>query len=188
MPANDPAPDSRIGVDDGSRRIWIERREIQGHGWNHRQISRFRQLLAKWRIGFWQDQAAYEAILGQTWRIVAGSFAAFLADEFANAIVLMRLKRATEGRFLWTRTIGSTIVGQAIDSAIFISIAFGGREGFDLWPLMWKQWLFKVVFETIATPLTYAAVTWLKRAEGIDAYDDEDLSPIPLPFGRAAGR
>ena len=134
---------------------------------------------------FWQDQAAYEAVLGQTWRIVAGSFAAFLAGEFANAIVLMRLKRATEGRFLWTRTIGSTIVGQAIDSAIFISIAFGGREGFDLWPLMWKQWLFKVVFETIATPLTYAAVTWLKRAEGIDAYDDEDLSPIPLPFGRA---
>jgi hypothetical protein len=131
---------------------------------------------------FWRDQQAYEAILGQTWRIVAGSFLAFLVGEFANSIVLARMKIATSGRFLWTRTIGSTIVGEGLDSAIFITIAFTGREGIDLWPLIWKQWLFKVGFETVATPFTYAAVTALKRLEGIDAYDRGiDLSPVPLP-------
>ena len=130
---------------------------------------------------FWGDQAAYESILGQTWRIVGGSFTAFLVGEFANAIVLSRMKRATQGRFLWSRTIGSTIVGQGLDSAVFITIAFAGREGIDLWPLIWKQWLFKVLFETVATPVTYAIVSVLKRLEGLDVYDEDvSLSPIPL--------
>jgi uncharacterized integral membrane protein (TIGR00697 family) len=128
---------------------------------------------------FWQDQAAYEAILGQTWRIVAASFTAFLVGEFANSVVLSRMKLATNGRFLWSRTIGSTVVGQGLDSAIFISIAFAGREGIDLWPLIWRQWLFKVLFETAATPVTYAVVTALKRLEGVDAYDrGVDLNPV----------
>jgi uncharacterized integral membrane protein (TIGR00697 family) len=130
---------------------------------------------------FWQDQQAYEAILGQTWRIVSASFAAFLVGEFANSIVLSRLKVATQGRFLWLRTISSTIIGQGLDSAIFITIAFAGREGIELWPLIWKQWLFKVLFEAIATPFTYAAVTLLKRLEGIDTYDrDVDLNPVAV--------
>jgi hypothetical protein len=130
---------------------------------------------------FWQDQEAYEAILGQTWRIVGASFAAFLVGEFANSIVLSRLKVATEGRFLWVRTISSTVIGQGLDSAIFITIAFAGREGIELWPLIWKQWLFKVLFEAVATPLTYVAVTVLKRAEGIDTYDrDVDLNPVAV--------
>ncbi|MBI5947428.1 MAG: queuosine precursor transporter [Chloroflexi bacterium] len=130
---------------------------------------------------FWQDQGAYESILGQTWRIVGGSFSAFLVGEFANSIVLARMKVATRGRFLWARTIGSTIVGEGLDSAIFITIAFAGKNGIDLWPLIWKQWLFKVGFETIATPVTYAAVIALKRLEGIDTYDqDLDLNPIAV--------
>ena len=88
---------------------------------------------------------------------------------------------ATDGRFLWARTIGSTIVGQGLDSAIFISIAFGGREGIELWPLIWKQWLFKVVFEAVATPLTYVIVDALKRAEGYDPIDaGVDLNPLAV--------
>lgn len=130
---------------------------------------------------FWQDQDAYAAILGQTWRIVAASFAAFLVGEFTNSVVLARMKVATRGRFLWSRTIGSTIAGEGLDSAIFITIAFAGREGIQLWPLIWKQWLFKVLFEVAATPLTYAVVIALKRLEGIDVYDhDTDLNPVAV--------
>jgi uncharacterized integral membrane protein (TIGR00697 family) len=130
---------------------------------------------------FWQDQAGYDAILGQTWRIVGASFTAFLVGEFANSMVLSRMKLATDGRFLWSRTIGSTIVGEGMDSAIFITIAFAGKEGIELWPLIWKQWLFKVLFETIATPVTYAVVAALKRAEGIDTYDrGVDLNPVAV--------
>ena len=128
---------------------------------------------------FWKDQAAYEAILGQTWRIVAASFAAFLIGEFANSVILARMKVATNGRFLWSRTIGSTIVGEGLDSVIFITLAFAGKQGFDLWPLIWKQWLFKVLFETVFTPVTYIAVMVLKRLEGIDVYDvDTNLNPL----------
>ncbi|MGI8925772.1 MAG: queuosine precursor transporter [Tepidiformaceae bacterium] len=128
---------------------------------------------------FWQDQAAYESILGQTWRIVGASFLAFLVGEFANAIVLARIKLVTRGRFLWARTIGSTIVGQGLDSAIFITIAFAGREGIDLWPLIWKQWLFKTVFEALATPFTYGAVIALKRVERLDAAEETAaLNPL----------
>lgn len=130
---------------------------------------------------FWRDQGAYKAILGQTWRIVTASFLAFLVGEFANSIVLARMKVATSGRLLWTRTIGSTIVGEGLDSAIFITIAFAGRDGVMLWPLIWKQWLFKVAFETLFTPVTYAAVTLLKRLEGIDVYDSStNLNPVAV--------
>ena len=130
---------------------------------------------------FYGDQEAYHAILGQTWRIVLGSFAAFLVGEFANSMVLSRLKVMTDGRFLWSRTISSTIVGEGLDSAIFITIAFAGREGFELWPLIWRQWLFKVGFEVLATPLTYLVVDTLKRLEGIDVYDrDVDLNPVAV--------
>lgn len=130
---------------------------------------------------FWQDQAAYNAILGQTWRIVLASFAAFLVGEFSNSAVLARLKVLTQGRFLWTRTIGSTVVGEGLDSLIFITIAFAGTDGVALWPLIWKQWLFKCLFEVVATPVTYAAVIALKRLEGIDTYDrDTDFNPVAV--------
>ena len=130
---------------------------------------------------FWENQAAYDSVLGQTWRLVGASFAAFLVGEFANSVVLSRMKVATNGRFLWTRTIGSTIVGEGLDSALFITLAFSGQTGIELWPLIWKQWALKVGFEVLDTPLTYAVVTALKRVEGLDTYDrDIAFNPVAV--------
>ncbi len=135
---------------------------------------------------FWGDQDAYERILGQTWRILSGSFAAVLVGEFSNSIVLSWMKRLTGGRFLWTRTIGSTVVGQGLDSAFFLTIAFFGTatipNGEALWGFWWRAWLIKTLYEAIATPLTYVTVNFMKRLEGVDAYDvDTNFSPVPLP-------
>jgi len=129
---------------------------------------------------FWKGQGAYAQILGQTPRILAGSFAAYLVGEFLNSMVLSRLKLATNGRFLWTRTIGSTLVGQAADSSIFITIAFAGAIPHGaLLSLIVTQWLFKVVYEIAATPLTYLIVGYLKRREKIDTYDYQvSLNPF----------
>ena len=131
---------------------------------------------------FWRGQAAYEEILGQTPRILAASFLAYLVGEFANAYVLARLKLATRGRWLWTRTIGSTGVGQALDTVVFVTLAFAGVvPGAALAALVAGQWAVKVAWEAAATPLTYAAVGWLKAREGIDTYDDRtDFNPIRL--------
>ena len=142
---------------------------------------------------FWGDQEAYEAILGQTWRIVGGSFTAILVGEFANSFVLARLKRATQGRFLWMRTIGSTVIGQGLDSAVFLTIAFFGTatiaNGEALWAFVWRAWLIKTLYEVVATPLTYLVVNTMKRLEGVDVYDtDTDFNPIPLPFGLSLKR
>lgn len=130
---------------------------------------------------FWEGQGSYDAILGQTWRIVAASFLAFLVGEFSNSIVLARLKLATSGRFLWLRTISSTVIGQGFDSILFVTVAFAGTGVPDLPTLIFKTWVFKVAFEVVATPVTYAVVTALKRAEGVDAYDrGVDLNPIAV--------
>ena len=142
---------------------------------------------------FWGDQEAYEAILGQTWRIVGGSFTAILVGEFANSFVLARLKRKTQGRFLWMRTISSTVIGQGLDSAIFLTIAFFGTatiaNGEALWAFVWRAWLIKTLYEVVATPLTYLVVNTMKRLEGVDVYDtDTDFNPIPLPFGLSIKR
>ena len=130
--------------------------------------------------GFWKGQQAYVQILGQTPRILGGSFLAYLTGEFLNSLVLSRLKLLTKGRFLWTRTIGSTLVGQLADSVIFISIAFVGTiPSGALVQLIVTQWLFKVAYETVATPLTYAIVGFLKRRDQIDSYDyDVKLNPL----------
>jgi len=115
---------------------------------------------------------AYSAILGMTPRIVIASLVAYLCGEFLNSFVLAKLKIATRGRMLWTRTIGSTLLGQGVDTVIFISIAFAGVLPFPvLRTVIRDQWLLKVMYEIAATPLTYAVVTWLKRREGVDAYD-----------------
>jgi uncharacterized integral membrane protein (TIGR00697 family) len=131
---------------------------------------------------FWQNQGGWDAIFGQTPRILAASFVAYLAGEFANAFVLAKLKVATGGRWLWTRTIGSTLVGQALDTAVFIGAAFGGTvPGGVLVGMMLGQWLVKVTYEVVATPLTYAVVGWLKAREGIDTFDDRtDFNPVRL--------
>jgi uncharacterized integral membrane protein (TIGR00697 family) len=129
---------------------------------------------------FWQGQAAYETILGYTPRLLAASFIAYLIGEFANSFVLAKMKVATRGRWLWTRTIGSTLVGEGLDSFVFMSIAFVGTIPFDgLASAMVTQWLFKVAYEVLATPLTYAIVAWLKRQEGLDVYDERtNFSPV----------
>ncbi len=137
-----------------------------------------------WNAGIYKSQTeavtAYQAILGFTPRLLAASFIAYIAGEFLNSFVLAKMKIKTKGRFLWMRTIGSTIVGQAADSAIFITIAFLGIfSGGALVKTIISQWLFKVAYETIATPLTYAVVNHLKRVENEDFYDiGTNFSPV----------
>jgi queuosine precursor transporter len=133
--------------------------------------------------GFWQDnQDAYRATLGTTWRIFLASLAAYLVGELVNAGVLAKMKVATRGRWLWSRTIGSTIVGEGLDSLIFVTLAFAGT-GAALANAIVTTWLIKVGYETAATPLTYAIVNFLKRREGVDA-DDADTRLMPLPVRR----
>jgi uncharacterized integral membrane protein (TIGR00697 family) len=121
--------------------------------------------------GFWvENQDAYETVLGTTWRLFLASLAAYLVGEFANSIVLARLKVITRGRFLWSRTISSTIVGEGLDTTIFVTIAFAGT-GAPLAETIVTTWVIKVAWEVAATPLTYAVVNWLKRHEGIDVFD-----------------
>lgn len=130
---------------------------------------------------FWEDQSSYDAILGQTWRIVTASFVAFLAGGFSNSIVLSRMKLLTNGRWLWARTIGSTLVGEAFDTVLFVTIAFTNTGVPDLHVLMFQTWLFKCGFETVATPFTYLVVGLLKKAEGLDAYDrGVDMNPVAV--------
>ncbi len=128
------------------------------------------------------DQAAYARVLGQTPRLVLASLVAYLIGEFLNAFVLARLKVATNGRFLWVRTIGSTLIGQGVDSFVFVSLAFAGVQPYSLLLVIIRDlWLVKVAYEVAATPLTYAIVTALKRIEGVDAFDRTTrFSPIPL--------
>lgn len=122
--------------------------------------------------GFWGGQDAYEMILGAVPRILAASFIAYLVGELVNAYVLARLKVAMEGRHLWVRTIGSTLAGQLLDSAIFITIAFAGIMPAEvLLAAIVTQWLVKSAYEALATPLTYAVVGFLKRADDVDVYD-----------------
>ena len=137
----------------------------------------------------WHDEAAYKTILGFTPRLLLASFTAYLVGEFANSFVLARLKIATKGRWLWTRTIGSTLIGEGLDTIIFISIAFWGIIPPPLiLTAMLTQWTFKVLYEVIATPFTYLIVGFLKRREGLDTYDYRtNFSPILLRFRRAVG-
>lgn len=131
---------------------------------------------------FWTQQAAYNAILGFTPRLLLASFIAYLVGEFTNSFVLAKLKIFTRGRWLWTRTIGSTLVGEGLDTLIFISIAFWGviPAPFMLTAIL-TQWIFKVSYEIIATPFTYLVVGFLKRKEGLDTYDYQtNFSPILL--------
>jgi queuosine precursor transporter len=129
---------------------------------------------------FWDGQTSYDRILGYTPRLLVASFLAYLVGEFANSFVLARMKVATNGRFLWARTIGSTIVGQALDSLIFITIAFFGTIPTDaLLIAITTQWLVKSAYEAAATPITYLVVNFLKRKEGIDTFDrDTRFNPL----------
>ena len=129
---------------------------------------------------FWQDQAAYSSILGYAPRLLAASFCGYLAGEFANSFIMARMKIATQGRWLWTRTIGSTVIGQGLDTSIFIIIAFAGTPSFA--PIMIVyHWLAKTGIEALATPFTYTAINYLKKRERIDVYDYEtDFNPFTI--------
>jgi len=145
-------------------------------------------VLAIWIGGWmppaplWRGQAAYVETLGQTPRILAASFLAYLAGEFANAFVMAKMKVWTRGRWLWTRTIGSTIVGEGLDSAVFITLAFAGiLPAWALSGMIAGQWAVKVLYEAAATPITYTVVRWLKSREGLDTFDDRtDFNPVRL--------
>jgi queuosine precursor transporter len=128
----------------------------------------------------WEGQAAYEAVFGQVWRIVFASITAFWAGEFVNSYVMARMKIWTQGKHLWTRTIGSTIVGQGVDSLIFYPLAFlGVWSNSQVITVMITNWLLKVGWEVVLTPVTYAVVGWLKRKEGVDIFDkDTDFTPF----------
>ena len=130
----------------------------------------------------WGGQAAYEAVFGQVPRIVFASIAAFWAGEFANSYVLARMKVLTRGRWLWTRTIGSTVIGEGVDSLLFYPLAFWGAPGWTpalVGKVLVTQWVLKVGWEVLLTPVTYAAVGFLKRHEGVDVFDEgTDFSPF----------
>jgi hypothetical protein len=130
----------------------------------------------------WNGQAAYESVFGGTWRIVGASLIAYFSGELSNSYTLAKMKIWTQGRFLFARTIGSTIVGEAVDSMIFYPLAFYG-----LWPthlvitVMITNYMVKVGWEVIMTPVTYKVVNFLKRAEQEDYYDyDTDFTPFSL--------
>ena len=130
----------------------------------------------------WPGQAAYEFVFGNSWRIVFASMIAFWVGEFANSFVLAKMKLWTQGRFLWMRTIGSTMVGQGLDSLIFYPLAFWGLAGWppeQLWQVVLSQWVIKTAWEAALTPVTYIVVNWLKRKEGVDVFDTgTDFSPF----------
>ena len=127
---------------------------------------------------FWGGQGAYRDILGFAPRLLGASVCGYLVGEFANSFILARMKIMTQGRWLWSRTIGSTVVGQGLDSVIFLTGAYLGEAFFG--PLMIVyHWLAKVAIEAAATPLTYTAVNYLKRKEAIDTFDDKtDFNPF----------
>ena len=133
---------------------------------------------------FWQHQGAYEIAFGSTWRIVAASMFAYFCGEFVNSFVLAKMKILTAGRWLWTRTIGSTIFGEAVDSLLFYPLAFYGTgiipdEKLPL--VMTAQFVAKVGVEVAFTPVTYRVVAFLKRAEHEDFYDRRtDFNPFTL--------
>jgi queuosine precursor transporter len=133
---------------------------------------------------FWHNQEAYEIAFGTAWRVAAASMFAYFCGEFTNSFVLAKMKLLTAGRWLWTRTIGSTIVGEAVDSALFYPLAFYGTgiiPNEQLPVVMLAQFIAKVGVEVVLTPVTYKIVGFLKRAEQVDHYDrDTDFTPFAL--------
>ncbi len=130
----------------------------------------------------WENQAAYQAILGLTPRIALASLLGYWAGEFSNSVVLAKLKIFTRGRWLWTRTIGSTLVGEAVDTLIFVCVAFLGEiPGALLLSVGLSNYVFKVGVEVVFTPITYLVVGYLKRREREDYYDyDTDFNPFAV--------
>ena len=122
----------------------------------------------------WPNQQAFETVFHQVPRLVVASLIAYWCGEFANSFTLAKMKILTRGRFLWTRTVGSTVVGQAVDTIVLMVIAFGGQLSWGvIVRLILSGYLFKVVYEILATPVTYWIVGFLKHTEGVDKFDYE---------------
>jgi len=143
-------------------------------------------VISIWLVGIlpsapiFDAQAAYERILGSTPRFLIASFAAYLAGEFINSYIMARMKILTKGKWLWTRTIASTVAGEAVDTAIVLLIGFWGvlPPGVILTMIFW-HWLLKTCYEVLATPLTYILVGYLKKSEKLDTYDyGTDFNPL----------
>ncbi len=134
-----------------------------------------------------KDQAAYVAIFGVVPRNVAASLLAFWAGEFANSLTLAKMKLWTDGRYLWTRTVGSTVVCEAVDTTTVVMIIFWGQPFSIQLNLILSAYIFKVVYEVVATPLTYLVVNWLKRSEGVDFFDRKtNFNPFAIGASQAA--
>ena len=134
----------------------------------------------------WKNQQAFSIVFGFIPRMLAASLAAYWAGEFANSYTMAKLKLLTNGRALWTRTVGSTIVGQGVDTVLVITLTFGGTYAAPvLVKIIWQAYLAKVAYEIIATPLTYLVIGWLKRAEHADAFD-RGISFNPFHFASSA--
>ncbi len=134
------------------------------------------------------EQHAYEVVLGVVPRMVAASLIAYLCGEFVNSFTLAKMKILTRGRHLWTRTVGSTVTGQFVDSIVFMFIAFLGKESLaTIFTLIWSAYVFKVLYEVAMTPLTYWIVNTLKRLEGVNVFDVEtNFSPFASGSAGAA--
>lgn len=133
----------------------------------------------------WGDQAAYATVFGIVPRFAVASLIAYWMGEFTNSYTLAKMKIWTGGRWLWTRTVGSTLTGQAVDTAVIILIAFAGRQP---WPMMGRMivssYAVKVAVEVVFTPATYAVVQWLKRAEDVDVFDrGTNFNPFKVAEG-----
>lgn len=143
-------------------------------------------VIAIWLVGIlpaapvFDAQTAYERILGNTPRFLIASFVAYLAGEFVNSYIMARMKILTKGRWLWTRTITSTVAGEAVDTSIVLLVGFWGvlPPAIIFSMILW-HWLFKICYEVLATPLTYTLVGYLKKAENLDTYDyGTDFNPL----------
>jgi queuosine precursor transporter len=165
--------------------------EVYGYGWARRVIwlgflGNLIFVVFAWLAQalppapFWEAQAAYERILGYAPRLLSASFCGYLVGEFTNSFILAKMKIITRGRWLWSRTIGSTVIGQGLDTAVFITVAFIGTPSF-LPVMIFYHWLAKVLIEVLATPLTYAAVSYLKKREASDPFDTAtDFNPFRI--------
>ncbi len=156
--------------------IWI------GFGANLLMVLAIQVAILLPAAPFWNGQEAFATILGATPRLLIASLCAYLVGEFLNAYVLAKMKILTKGRWLWTRTIGSTFVGQMFDSSIFSLIAFLGVIPLrEIGIMILTVWAFKTVYEALVTPVTYLVVNFLKRREGMDVYDyDTRFNPFVL--------
>jgi len=136
----------------------------------------------------WPNQAAFEAVFYTVPRFIVASLVAFWLGEFTNSYTLAKMKLWTQGRYLWTRTVGSTVTGQLVDTTVLILIAFAGRaSGSTMLNLIISGYVGKVLYEVLATPLTYLVVNRLKRAEGVDVYDrDTNFNPFARSDTQAA--